>query len=284
MRIAVLISGRSVRYEVCLLPILKNSKYDIDLFISINDTPCKYYNIMQDRLLPWLKGFYICPYTIPKNFVENIHPLTSKQCIDGKFLPFNVLSMFFNDANAFNMAKKYADRNKFEYDAYLKFRSDIIADDFPKIIRTDEYKIFSTIPLCFSNCGIVDRELGIVNENIKVPWVSDAVSYANRKSMEIYCKTYDFTIQINQKFDGNYHIHYESCLTQNLYDNKIDIHHFNYNYGLDKNRRIFDTFWKNAGTDKCGDTRINNIDGSIDPLNIEEWETTEHIPVDPCYY
>lgn len=284
MKIAVLISGRSVRYEVCLLPILKKSKYDIDLFISINHTPCKYYNIMQERLLPWLKGFYICPYTIPENFVENIHPLTSKQFIDGKFLPFNVLSMFFNDKNAFNMAKKYADRNGFEYDAYLKFRSDIVADDLPEIVKTDEYKIFSIIPHCFNQCGIVDRELKMVNENIKVPWVSAAIDYGNRKSMEVYCETYNFILDINEKFDGNYHIHYENCLTQNLYNAKINIQHFNYYYGIDRNRRIFDTFWKNAGTDSCGDTRVNNLDGALEVLNIEDWETTDHIPPDPLYY
>ena len=35
MKIAMLISGRAARYEVCLLPILKKTTYhDIDLFLS----------------------------------------------------------------------------------------------------------------------------------------------------------------------------------------------------------------------------------------------------------
>ena len=41
MRIALLITGRAARYDVCLLPILQNTPYhDIDIFMSINDEPC----------------------------------------------------------------------------------------------------------------------------------------------------------------------------------------------------------------------------------------------------
>jgi len=43
MRIAMLISGRAARYEVCLLPILEACGYTIDLFMSINDIDGLYY-------------------------------------------------------------------------------------------------------------------------------------------------------------------------------------------------------------------------------------------------
>jgi hypothetical protein len=55
MKIALLISGRATRYEVCLLEVLKNTKHDIDIFMVINDEENTYYKIMQDTLKQWLK-------------------------------------------------------------------------------------------------------------------------------------------------------------------------------------------------------------------------------------
>ena len=68
MKIALLISGRSARYEVCLLETLKNTSYDVDVFMSINDEECKYYEIMRKKLSKWLKGLYINPYNVPDDF------------------------------------------------------------------------------------------------------------------------------------------------------------------------------------------------------------------------
>ena len=161
--------------------------------------------------------------------------------------------MFYNDRNAFDMAVKYADENEFEYDAYMKFRSDIISDDFPQIIKTDEYKIFSVIPLCQYVCPIVNRELKIL-EHINgdgspvmdkcVPWISDAIAYGNRKSMNTYCDTYNFVMEINNDWGGNYPINFEPCVTQNIYDKKMSFEYFNHRYALDRNRRIFDKIWE----------------------------------------
>jgi hypothetical protein len=54
--------------------------------------------------------------------------------INNKFVPYNCLSMYYNDMITFNVACNYADDNNFEYDLYLKFRSDIIADNIPENI------------------------------------------------------------------------------------------------------------------------------------------------------
>jgi hypothetical protein len=59
MRIALLISGRLKCYETCLLPLLQNSSYDVDVFASINDVDYDYYNRVITNLSPWLKGLYI---------------------------------------------------------------------------------------------------------------------------------------------------------------------------------------------------------------------------------
>ena len=78
MKIAILISGRSARYEVCLLNILNNTSYDVDVFMSINDNKCEYYDMMQKKLSKWLKGLYIQPYNVPDDF-ENYSPNTLRQ-------------------------------------------------------------------------------------------------------------------------------------------------------------------------------------------------------------
>ena len=74
MRVALLISGRIARYEVCLIPFLKkNTQYTIDLFASINDDESKYYDLVRSELSPWLKGLHIQKYKLPEDFNHN-HP------------------------------------------------------------------------------------------------------------------------------------------------------------------------------------------------------------------
>lgn len=272
MRVAVLISGRAARYEFCLKSLLEKNKNEYDLFISVNDEPCKYYDVMKGSLQPWLKGLEVKPYLLPDDF-ENYHPETVRQIVNGKFVPQNVISMYYNDMNAFNMATKYADENGFEYDAYLKFRSDIIASDMPNIQKTDELKIYSAVPLCDFTCQTLD--------GIEVPIVCDAVAYGNRKSMKEYVDTYNFVLDMNEKMSGDYRIHFETCLTQSIYHKKVLVERFHYSYMLDGNRRIFDIFWEKSGTPECADSRINQIRGAHSPINSKDVDTTIHIPSFP---
>lgn len=289
MKIAVLISGRATRYEVCLLNILNSTSYDVDVFMSINDEECKYYDVMRKKLSKWLKDVYIKPYLVPNDF-ENYSSNTLRQRVGDRLVPLHNLSMFYNDRNSFDMATKYADKNEFEYDVYMKFRSDIICDDFPKINKTDEYKIFSVIPICQYVCPLVNRKLKIlehINPNGSpivdkcVPWISDAIVYGNRKSMDAYCDTYNFVMEINKDWGGHYPINFEPCVTQNVYDKKLNFEYFNHSYSLDRNRRIFDKVWEKSGTPECDDLRINQIVGALPPINIKDYETTEHIPISP---
>ena len=263
MKIAVLISGRAARYEVCLIHALKKRKYDYDLFISVNDNPCKYYDVMKDKLSPWLKGLEISPYNIPKGF-KNSHKDSVTQYVNGEFVAQNVMSMYYNDMKAFNMATNYADDNGFEYDAYLKYRSDLMVNDMPDIKNTDELKIYSAVPSCDFTRKTID--------GIEVPIVSDAIAYGNRKSIECYTNTYNFVLDMNEKFDGDYMLHFETCITQNVYHKNVPVERFNYPYKLDGNRRIFDTVWLESG-----DSRVHNINGAHSPINSKDVETTEHI-------
>ena len=275
MKIALLISGRITRYEVCLLPILKKQKYEVDLFVSVNDEFCDYYEVMKNELSPWIKGLYVKPYEFPDNF-ENTHLRSLRQLVDGKYVPLNTMSMFFNDMNAFKMATKYADDNNFEYDAYLKYRSDIIHDNLPDIVKTDEFKIFSSKKA--GTEALIDRKNKTFLHH--VPIVCDAVAYGNRKVMSIYCDTYNFVLDINDEWDGNYPINFEQCVTHQIYDKEVSIERIDYFYMLDRHRRIFDNYvsYHNLGNDKGGDKEVRkDIPGSLPRRDIKNTKSTSHI-------
>ena len=231
MRIAILISGRLKCYQSCLLPLLESVNYDVDLFCSINDIESEYYEIARKNLSPWLKSLYVYPYSFPDRF-EEIFVNINTNLPEPK--PYNPMSMFFNDRNAFDMATKYADSNEFEYDAYMKYRSDIITSSLPEINTTDSYKIFSVVPWCNYTAPVVTRDpLGY---GIDVPWVSDAIVYGNRNSMQAYTETHNFCMEMLEVFEGRYPCNFEPSVTQNTYDKFLRVEYFNKPYTIDPSR------------------------------------------------
>lgn len=241
----MLISGRIARYESCLFPILYNSHYhEIDLFVSVNDKneECKYYNDMKINLKKWLKFINIKEFNIDKEIYDIFNPNYSisthkvqanLQKINNKFVPYNALSMYYNDMVAYNEACKYADKNGFEYDIYLKFRSDIIANNIPEnIIRPVNNKIhlYSHSPQCnFTSNGLY-----------KKPIICDIYAWGNRQTMSIYCNTYNYVINKIKLYKGIYYVAGECSLTDNIYENNVEHSFHYYGYALDKYRRMFD--------------------------------------------
>lgn len=242
MRVAVLISGRLKCYERCLIPLLENSQYDVDLFISINAERDDYYNNALSGLSKWLRREYICQYTIPKSYKDifiNMNSGTNEP------LPYNQLSMFFNDRNAFELATQYANHNNSEYDVYMKYRSDIITDFLPNIQITEEYKIFSVIPWNNHYSPVIDRSKPTIyngpgdwrlQETIDAPWVSDAIVYGNRNSMNAYTQTYKYCLEMNELWNGLYPIAFEPSVTHNVYDKGLSVEYFSAPYTIDPSR------------------------------------------------
>jgi hypothetical protein len=219
-----------------LLPLLKNNtNYIIDIFIAINDENenCNYYELMKSNLTNWLKGCIIKKYIIPNEIKELFNP--TNQCnlqkIDDKYVPNNCLSMYYNDNLSFNLACNYADANGFEYDIYMKYRSDIINNNLLINVTENNYiQLNCVIPICnFTSNGL-----------FKKPIVSDAFAWGNRKTMNIYCNTYDYVLKKIKEYNGNYYVAYECSLTDNIYENNVPITYYNIPYSLDKNRRMFD--------------------------------------------
>jgi len=231
MRVAVLISGRLKCYQTCLIPLLEEASYDVDLFCSVNDIESEYYDIVRKNLSPWLKGLYIKPFLFSKRFTE-VFVNINTNLPEPK--PYNPMSMFFNDRNAFDMATKYADDNGFEYDAYMKYRSDIITSSLPTIDSSEEYEIKSVVPWCNHTAPLVTRDP--IGYGEVVPWVSDAIVYGNRNSMRAYTETYNFCMEMLELFEGRYPCNFEPSVTQNAYDKMLNIKYFNNPYTIDPAR------------------------------------------------
>jgi hypothetical protein len=235
MRIALLISGRLTRYEECLLPMLENcsDKHTIEVFASINDSDCEYYNNVRKNLAKFLKELYLEPYELPKDF-KHLHEFKyANILVDGVYVPYYQMSMYFNDNNSFNMALEYSKNNHFDYDIIMKYRADIINNEIPFIINqnfVNKNILYSIEPLCcFESHGIHKRKI-----------VSDAFAWGCPEVMQKYCDTYNYVLNKLKEFDGNYYIGYEDCVTDNCYDKNLTISYIIHGYHLDKYRRMFD--------------------------------------------
>ena len=248
MKLAILLSGRIKLYEHFLNLLKKiGNKYDIHVFISINDVYSDFYEKVRQEFGDYLKGFHCEEYNVPENFtniwynkVEGHHnpELTH---FEKSTAVYRSLSCFYNDKYCFNMATKYADDNNFEYDIYLRFRSDIIVDDLPifDIPKMNEDVLFSVIP--FSQFTLA------ITENINGEWknnryhaygdikhhgknVTGDIAYGNRKTMSVYCSCYDYILKKNDENKGNYFICFEYSVTTFLEDSEIKWNFFPYNY------------------------------------------------------
>lgn len=220
MRIAIIITGRIALYELGLLHTLNTTPHHIDLFISLNGEECDYYDIMRDTLKPWIKFCNVQKFTLSKEFCELLKPYSwpnTSHCrvVDGYFVPYNVMSMYYNEKLAMFEAKKFADHNYFEYDCYFKYRSDLLGvtlpENLPLSTDPNELKIFSPIPnMSFVTHGKHKRQT-----------ICGAWAWGNRKSMDIYCNTYDYVIDRTNELNGEFFISFECSLVDNLVDNNV---------------------------------------------------------------
>jgi hypothetical protein len=231
MKIALLISGKSVSYEKYLIPLLEKSEYDIDVFVSVNDNDGPYYDELKKKLDKWLKGIYINRYKLPENF-ENNGTVSrflkiGRKC--GEIILEHSMSCYFNDNHSYNMATNYADENNINYDIYIRFRSDIISDKLPELkIRGDT--LFCVTPVANFNL-VHDTNPKYFNKP-----VTGDIAYGSRNAMKIYCNTYDYVIEKN-KYNNDLFISFECCLTMNILDNCENFEFFKYSYYLDPLRK-----------------------------------------------
>lgn len=266
----MIISGRAARYDVCLLPMLEKTHHPIDVFMSINDEDCFYYEVMRTRLAKWLKGVHISPYVFPENFsckfIENDYRFCYQK-INGKWLPRNVLSHFFNDTNAFRMACEYAAAQGFEYDVVMKCRSDLIGDlNSITLTEIDPNVLYSVRP----------NWAGATFGKHKTDVVLHDWHWASPGIMKLACSTYEYILQENAKKGGDYLFHFESNFVDNLIDRGVANKYVCVPYAIDMNRRMFDATWDPKN---ITDSRKVNCIGASPFIDIKTIATLEDIPV-----
>lgn len=276
LTIALLISGRAARYEVCLLPFLEKideTKYKIDLFMSINDEMCPYYEGMKIKLNKWLRKLHMSRYNLPDDYKHTHSLKNGTRFINGKWVHYNQMSSYFNDLNAFNIAKEFSEANDIQYDYYMKFRSDLITNSFPNLKEpTSEIKLYSIIPI-----------YNVITSGIyKVPVVALEWVWGNKETMAKYCNTYIFVLETLKKLDGNYYIGFEDCVADNVYHNNVVVEYVNIEYNLDKNRKIFDETWSEGGNQvDSNNTFIPVYHNNIDVKTVTD---TSDIPAEGGFF
>jgi len=241
VRICILLSGRIKQYKG-LLNMIKKSKDNIDVFASINDVDSEFYDNFRNDFRGYLRGIHFELYKIPSFFYTNCN---YNRRLGNKFP--NVLSCYYNNMIVLRMATLYADTNNFEYDIYLRFRSDIEADTLP--IFDDRYKK----GMLFCGRPPVDRfKLAVTDDptlefkdgreycmgdikNLDAEITAD-IAYGNRNAMLIYCSSYDYILRENQKYKGNYLIWFENCITMCINDSNYPFELFEYEYKYTDNR------------------------------------------------
>jgi hypothetical protein len=218
---------------------------------------------MKYNLGKWLKSCYIKPFEFPSPWIHT-HPFNhGYQKIDGVYIPYNAMSMYYNDMNAFDLIEKYSKENNVKYDIIMKLRADMFDMNWPTLshISDEESKICSVKPQCmFNGHGLFDK-----------PIVSDAWVWGNQKSMKIYCDTYNFVLKTLKETKGNYYIAFEDCVTDNVYSNLLTVEFLNLHYKLDGNRRMFDVIERNA----------EKIPYSAKPIDVKTYEGRQLKPYDP---
>lgn len=202
MKVALFISGRCFGYKECLIPILNvlKNKYEIYLFLSINsDIDQEMIDILKPAKYEFKRFFY------DDEWIEN---RLKNNC---SFLgPYNQLSCFYNDKNNFKLIEEYEKENNINFDVISKFRSDMMFRDINQIKFEKDNE---------NDCILhnVELESTIRWHGISSPLLSDAFCFGNKKSMKIYCNTYNWIKEKDIELNGKYNRTFEPYLNENIF-------------------------------------------------------------------
>tara|TARA_Y200000002_G_scaffold182699_1_gene150745 strand:+ start:12321 stop:13226 length:906 start_codon:yes stop_codon:yes gene_type:complete len=208
INLAIFISGRLNNYNTCLLPILqhlrKQNLYNMKVFLSINANS-KEQNVIND--LDDMIGYYYAePFFYQEDWIKN--RLKHNRKYMGSY---NQLSCFYNDLNNFKQIEKYEIDNNIKFDVICKMRSDIIFYNINQVV------FHKDVPnkLILNN---INLESTISAYGLSPPFISDAICFGNKKSMELYCNTYNYIKERDIEYNGLYNHTFEPYLNESLYN------------------------------------------------------------------
>jgi hypothetical protein len=122
----------------------------------------------------------------------------------------------------------------------------------------------------FTSFGIHKRDI------ISSDWV-----WGNKKTMSVYCNTYNYVLEQNKKANGNYIFHFESNHTDIIVDHNIPIKYCNIYYNVDLQRKIFDKTWNKNEDGAVNDSRKVLPSNQCILLDIKSTLDTYDIPPIP---
>jgi hypothetical protein len=254
MRVAILLSGRVKKYNN-FLKLLKEyvNKYEIHVFISVNDTWSEFYDILKRQFGDLLKDIHVEPYIIHSDFSNNKYLRTHvlpQMTYNTYMMTYNTLSMLYNDQKCFSMVEKYSEENNIQYDIYVRTRSDIIHTSFPFVdyfCNLDKNILYCINPLNKFTLAITDnpndeyrngRFHVYGNTQYNGKFVTNDISFGNKDNMNIFCNAYNYYLEMNKKENGNIFIIYENAVTVYLLDIGVNWSFFEFDYQYELNRDV----------------------------------------------
>lgn len=221
VRIALLLIGRLTCQHEWLLPQVRRYLQDhpshwIDIHACIAQSDEQQQQCSQEPFMASL----LCANFVPDTDFE----ATCYQRKAPEAIVCNTLSMFHNNYQAWLLMQKYAAANGIKYDAWLKYRSDIVADQLPSIPFT--------ISLPPDTVFIPDDhhfgQFGGCNDQI-------AYAACGGLAETAYFAVFK-TMRDDLYGDPAYIIHPESMLRYSLNKHQVSITQFAFPYHLDPNR------------------------------------------------
>ena len=132
--------------------------------------------------------------------------------------------MYYTLMKAFYQLEFYSKNNNIKYDLIIKFRTDLIFDNFPNFNLFDINEKYIYTP-----------SINKFNFNPYIIQINDQVAIGSYKLMKKYCMVYP-NIELYLKNENNYY-HPETLLSYHIYYNKINIKDFDFIYNIDIDRK-----------------------------------------------
>jgi hypothetical protein len=133
------------------------------------------------------------------------------------------MSCFYNDAQNLRIIEEYQTKNNITFDVISKIRSDMIIQSDIIYLKKDDPDALN-IRTSFTWIYYWGHLNEFSGQQFPFSMISDAFAYGNMKSMRIYCRTHDWTLEQNRLRKGHYHPTFEILLTQSVINYRINDH------------------------------------------------------------
>jgi hypothetical protein len=250
MNVALFISGRLLGYNKCLIPLLNKfpKEYNIKVFFSINTLSLDksedilvIINDLKQLLGDRFGDIYYENYKLPYEWVSI--KLQHQQ----DAFSYNQMSCFYNDKQNLRLIEDYQTKNNMTFDIISKIRSDMIIQSSIIYLKRDDP---DTLLIRTSDTKL--KFWGHLHDFSKITYhmISDAFAYGNIKSMRIYCRTHDWSLEQNKLLNGRYACTFEPLLTNSIINYRISDHDDGNNNPNITSDRLFDIFLNNTNNIK----------------------------------